>query len=108
MAEPVRRADHQVVILIPRVVGPQVARPDGQRPVDGSGQAVGAIEHAHQPVFTGRGGTIAFALVAGGDDPAPPDGAGKAPAQKAQAHRRDDQVLWRHGRCPDFAALVAR
>ena len=80
--KPMRRADHQVVILVPRIVRPQVRRPDRQRPVGRAGHAGRGGRACPTSRCTPAGVAPSPSRLSARDDPAAPDGAGKAAAHE--------------------------
>jgi hypothetical protein len=104
--KPVRRADHEVVILVPGIVGPEIAGSDRHRPVAGPRHPVGAIEASDDPVSPGRCGPVAFALV--GRDTAAPDGAGKDMPAEPEPHRGQDHVRRVTGSGPISSFFTSR
>ena len=62
MPERVGRADHQVIVRIAHVIGPQITGMDRQGPIGGPRHAIWTIQHPDNPVFAHGGCAVALAL----------------------------------------------
>ena len=76
------------------IVGPDVTRPDGHRPVGGPGQTVRAIEHADDSMHPDGRGAIPLAFTSG--YPTAPDRAGIVATAESQPHRRKNEIIRCH------------
>jgi hypothetical protein len=105
-------AGQVVVVGVAGKVAPAVLVVDRHGPgwQGRGGDAVGAVDEADDPVAAGRGGAVAFALVA--RDAAAAEADRQHAAAEAQAGGGQHQIgragRRGHSRWPDFAALVAR
>ena len=94
MGTAVGGGDLEVVIRHGGVVGPEVTKPDGNRPGTGRRDPVRAIEHADYAVCACGGGAVALLL--GGADAAAADDAGAAAGAEVNTAGSDVHVLLCH------------
>ena len=79
--------DLEVVVRHGGVVGPEIAKADGDRPGAGRRDPIGAVEHADDKMGASGSGAVAFLL--GGADAAATDDARVAVGAKLDARRSD-------------------
>ena len=122
------RTDHEVIVLMLRVIAPKIPGPDRHRPIGRPRHPVRAIQHPHQPMHTHRCPAIPLAFV--GHDASPPHDTREPPSKKPNAHGSHNKVssFWQkypgvwggapadrrrrrrntHIKCPDFRAFTSR
>lgn len=87
-------ADLMVVVARVRVVAPEIARSDRNRPGARLRHPVGPVETAYDSVRSAWRGSVSFAFAKG--RAAAPDRTGKQTAEKAKPHGSENQIVARH------------